>query len=290
MAPIDEITSLTSKDRILLYLSDFNRMEERYELPPELIQESIAFGTGVQRKHLSQYLDDLIKDGLLVERKAHIKGMKQRMNGYYLSSAGCEKAKVIRDHLGQIVVAVEANGGHRDMKVCEIDTATSVHLTLCDIVREAVQKGKISLASLEDVETRKREALEAKEKASDTYKRALTTAWKDGRVTATERFLLDELRKHLRITDDQHRSLENQILSSIALDHMEFIRIYRSVMEVALSDGVLEGPEVEILCNLRRVFRISNDEHADLFKEVQFEICGPSSSSAAMMSRDDKIC
>ncbi len=88
---LEEITSLTSKDRILLYLSDFNRMEDRYELPVELIQESIAFGTGVQRKHLSQYLDDLMKDDLIVERKAHIKGMKQRMNGYYLSASGCAK-------------------------------------------------------------------------------------------------------------------------------------------------------------------------------------------------------
>ena len=289
MAPIDEITSLTSKDRILLYLSDFSRMEDRYELPPELIQESIAFGTGVQRKPLSQYLDDLISDGLLVERKAHIKGMKQRMNGYYLSPAGCDKAKVMRDRFGQIVVTVDSNGGHRDMKICDIDDATSVHLTLCDIVREAIQKGSLSLSSLEDVETRKRESLEAKEKASDTYKRALLTAWKDGRVTATERFLLDELRKHLKITDGQHKTLEDQILGSIALDHMEFIRIYRSVMEVALSDGVLEGPEVEILCNLRRVFRISNEEHEDLFKEVQFEICGPS-SSGAIISREDKAC
>ena len=277
---LDELTSLTSKDRILLYLSDFNRMEDRYELPAEITQESIAFGTGVQRKHLSQYLDDLIKDGLLMERKAHIKGMRQRMNGYYLSSVGCGKAKSLRERVEQTVVPVQANGGRRDMRVCEIDAATSVHITLCDIVREAIQKGHLSLASLGDVEARKREAVEAKEKATDTYKRALLTIWKDGRVTATERFLTEELRKHLKITDEQHRMLEEQILSSLALDHMEFLRIYRSVMEVALSDGMLQGPEVEIMGNLRRVFRISNVEHEDLLKDVQFEICGPSRGGA----------
>jgi len=277
---LDELTSLTSKDRILLYLSDFNRMEDRYELPAEITQESIAFGTGVQRKHLSQYLDDLIKDGLLMERKAHIKGMRQRMNGYYLSSVGCGKAKSLRERVEQTVVPVQANGGRRDMRVCEIDAATSVHITLCDIVREAIQKGNLSLASLGDVEARKREAVEAKEKVTDTYKRALLTIWKDGRVTATERFLTEELRKHLKITDEQHRLLEEEILSTLALDHMEFLRIYRSVMEVALSDGVLQGPEVEILGNLRRVFRISNVEHDDLLKDVQFEICGPPSGGA----------
>lgn len=50
--PLEELTSLTSKDRILLYLSDYQNMEDRYELPPDLIQQSIAYSTGVQRKHL----------------------------------------------------------------------------------------------------------------------------------------------------------------------------------------------------------------------------------------------
>ena len=272
---IEELTAFTSKERILLYLSDFSHMDERYEFPADLIQESIAFGTGVQRKHLSQYLDDLMTETLVIERKAHIHGMKQRMNGYYLSAGGFARAKELRMKIEQIVVPFTMNGTTSKTKVSEIDDATSIHLTLCDIVREAIQQGRMDMDDLETIEDRRREALEKEEQASDTYKRALMTAWRDGRVTATERFLVEELRKHLKITDEQHKALENEIIRKLAQDHMEFRRIYRTVLEVALADREVSGPEEAILENLRRIMRISRNEHDELFKEVELAVCGP---------------
>jgi hypothetical protein len=283
---LEPLTSLTSKERILIYLGDYLHMDDRYELPPDVIQETIAYCSGVQRKHLSQYLDDLIKEGCVVERKAHIKGMKQRMNGYYLTSAGFVKAGALRDVIAQIQVPVKVNGETKVMRVCDVDDSTSVHITLCDIIREAIKCDTIDMSSFDQLEENRREALETKEKASDTYRRALETAWKDGRVTATERFLVEELRKHLNITDGQHRVLEQEILKHIALDHMEFLRIYRSVVEVALADGLLDGPEVEILENLRRIFRISRLEHDDLLKDIKFEIYGPSRSQLDGVNRE----
>ena len=272
---IEELTAFTSKERILLYLSDFLHMDERYELPADLTQESIAFGTGVQRKHLSQYLDDLMTEILVIERKAHIHGMKQRMNGYYLSAGGFARAKELRMKIEQIVVPFTMNGTTSKTKVSEIDDATSIHLTLCDIVREAIQQGRLDMDDLETIEDRRREALEKEEQASDTYRRALMTAWRDGRVTATERFLVEELRKHLKITDEQNKALENEIIRKLAQDHMEFRRIYRTVLEVALADREISGPEEVILENLRRVMRISRNEHDELFKEVELAVCGP---------------
>ena len=266
---------MTSKDRILLYLSDFRDMQERYELPSDLIQQSIAYGTGVQRKHLSQYLDDLLSEGMITERKAHIQGMKQRMNGYYLSSIGFQKASHIRDRISQIMVKIKIDGSSRAMKVSEIDDATSVHITFCDIVREAMQGQGLDMAFLETLDERKRVALEEKEQETDVYKRALMTAWKDGRVTATERFLVDELRKYLKITEDQHRRLEDEIIRRLAQDHMEFRRIYRAALEVAMSDKAIAGPEEQILDSLRKMMRISRKEHEDLLKEVELSICGP---------------
>ena len=109
-------------------------------------------------------------------------------------------------------------------------------------------------------------------------KRALLTAWRDGRVTATERFLVEELRKHLKITEDQHRALEEEIVKRLAQDHMEFRRIYKTVLEVALADRIISGPEEAILEGLRRVMRISRQEHDELVKEVEFAVCGPTGS------------
>lgn len=272
---LSDITSLTSKERILLYLSDFLNMEERYELPQELTQEIISYATGVQRKHLSQYLDDLISANLVVERKAHIHGMRQRMNGYYLTPAGYAKARELRDRVEQSVVPIKIDGQVKEMRVADIDDSTSAHISLCDIVREAIRAGSLDMASLESLEKKKREAVEAEEEASEVYKRALQTAWRDGRVTATERFLVEELRKHLKISEEQHRMLEEEIVRKLAQDHMEFRRIYRAVLEIALADRAIEGPEQAILETLRKMMRISRREHAELFKEVEEQVCGP---------------
>ncbi len=286
---VDNLTSVTSKERILLYLSEYMNMEERYELPQDLIQQSIAYGAGIQRKHLSQYLDNLIQENMIVERKAHIQGMKQRMNGYYLTSNGYSRAVELRKKIGEITVPVAVNGKVQEMRVNDIDDATSAHVTLCDIVREAIQNKGLSIDVLEGVETRKRQALEEKEQDSDVYKRALLTAWRDGRVTATERFLVEELRKHLNITDEQHRSLESEIVRKLAQDHMEFRRIYRTVLEVALSDKMISGPEESILEGLRRVMRISRREHEELVKEVELSICGPPGCEKDLLREAMKI-
>lgn len=272
---LDELTSLTSKDRILLYLSDFQNMEDRYELPAGLTQQSIAYGTGIQRKHLSQYLSDLMEESLITERKAHVQGMKQRMNGYYLTSAGFLKATSLRGRIGDASVPIKLGGKLREMMVKDIDDATSAHVTFSDIVREAIQGSGLEMEVLETVELRKREALEEKEQDTEVFKRALQTAWRDGRVTATERFLVEELRKHLNISEEQQRALEVEIIKKLAQDHMEFRRIYRTVLEVALADRVISGPEEAILEELRRVMRISRKEHEELLKETELSVCGP---------------
>ncbi|MBU0685330.1 MAG: hypothetical protein ABIE25_08060 [Thermoplasmatota archaeon] len=272
---LDSLTALTSKERILLYLTDFRDVENRFELPADLIQRSIAYGTGIQRKHLSQYLSDLIDEGLIIERKAHIQGMKQRMNGYYLSTNGYPRAMALRKRVGDELVPVKQNGKIGEMKVSDIDDATSIHVTLCDIVREAIVGGVLDISVLETVESRKRQALEEKEQDTDIYKRVLHTAWHDGKVTATERFLVEELRKHLNISDEQHRALELEIIKKLAQDHMEFRRIYKTVLEIALTDGVISGPEEAILENLRKLMRLSRTEHEEMLQEVELSFCGP---------------
>jgi hypothetical protein len=276
---IGKLASLTSKDRILLYLTDYPRMEDRYELPADLTQESISESTGIQRKHLPQYLKDLISDGFVVQRKAHVKGMKQRMNGYYLSGIGFSKANEIREEIGAVVVPVQMATKVVQMKVSAIDEATSVHLTFCDIVTEALRKGELDMKSLEAIESERIETLERKDEATEAYRRALATAWRDGKVTSTERFLIDELRMILKISEEQHRCLECEILKKLAEDHMGFLRIYGGVLEIALSDGSLVGPEVDILDRLRKMLRISREEHDDLVREIMHGLFGPPEGS-----------
>jgi tellurite resistance protein len=281
---IEEISSVTSKDRILLYLSDFSYVADRYELPSGLTQESISNGTGIKRKHLPQYLKDLISEDLVVQRKAHITGMKQRMNGYHLSSRGYAKAEEMRKALNAIIVPVRFQGDVVEMRIDKIDEATSAHITFCDIVTEAVTNGCLDMLSLEGIEQRRIAVIKVNDEATEAYRRALATAWRDGKVTATERYLIDQLRETLKITDEKHRSIECEILKKLAEDHMEFRRIYRNVLEIALSDGQLEGPEADILKTLRKMLRISSDDHRTMQKELEFELFGPHRDADAGLS------
>src|SRR2546426_10636910 len=93
--------ALPTEDRILLYFSDFRNMEERYVLPQAVTQKAIAFAAGIQRKHLSRDLDEMTRDGYLVETKAHIEGEKQRMLAYYLAPRGWGRAVGIKERLSK---------------------------------------------------------------------------------------------------------------------------------------------------------------------------------------------
>src|SRR2546422_5788473 len=114
--------ALPTEDRILLYFSDFRNMEERYVLPQALTQKAIAFAAGIQRKHLSRYLDDMTRAGFLVETKTHIEGEKQRMLAYYLAPRGWERAVAIKERLSTIRVPVVIAGVTKDMTIQEIDS------------------------------------------------------------------------------------------------------------------------------------------------------------------------
>src|SRR2546427_57761 len=116
---------MTTEDRILLYFSDFRNMEERYVLPQALTQKAIAFAAGIQRKHLSRYLDEMVRDGFLTETKAHIEGEKQRMLAYYLAPRGWERAMGIKERLSKVRVPVKVAGTTKEMSLEEIDRAVA---------------------------------------------------------------------------------------------------------------------------------------------------------------------
>src|SRR2546427_12666116 len=80
--------AMTTEDRILLYFSDFRNMEERYVLPQALTQKAIAFAAGIQRKHLSRDLEEMVRDGFLTEPQAHIEGENARAPPHYRAPRG----------------------------------------------------------------------------------------------------------------------------------------------------------------------------------------------------------
>jgi len=267
--------TLTTEERILLYVSDFKGMEDRFELPLSLTQKSIAFAAGIHRKHVSRYLDELVADGSLVERKAHIEGMRQRMLAYYLAPKGWERASRIREHLSTIRVPIRVSGEIREMTLEEIDKATSVRLTFSDIVREAMDTPLLDMAHLETIDERRKREMDERLEKIEAYAKAMLTAWQDGKVTATEQLLLEQLREHLQITELDHKRIESDVLGRVLGTMEDERKTYRDVLRHARSGGKITQRVRETLDEVRRLLHIPKDEAERIEREVAQERAVP---------------
>ena len=255
----EPLLALNTEERILLYLTDFRNMEERYVLPQALTQKAIAFAAGIQRKHLSRYLDEMVRAGYLVEAKGHVEGEKQRMLAYYLAPRGWERALGIKERLSTIHVPVRVKGVIKPMTLQEIDKATSAHLTFSDIVREAMSVETLDLEYLNGIDERRKRAMDERVKDLEDYTRAVMTAWKDGRVSATERLLIEQLREHLGISREERDRIEAQVIEEVLANREG---IYRAVATEALEHGSLPPQTRELLDVLRKKLGLSEQDAA----------------------------
>src|SRR5207249_11104845 len=170
-------------------------------------------------------------------------------------------------------VPVKVAGATKEMSVEEIDRATSVHLTLSDIVREAMNVDELDLESLEGIDDRRKRAMDERVKRLEDYTRAVMTAWKDGRVTATERLLVEQLRENLGISREEQDRIESQVIEEVLEDRTG---IYRAVAEEALEDGPITEDERELLEALRKKLGLSARD----CREIEAEIGKPASERA----------
>src|SRR3990172_2455892 len=255
--------SLTTEERILLYLSDFRNMEERFELPFALTQKAIAFAAGIQRKHVSRYLDELVKAAMITERKAHVEGQKQRMLAYYLSSNGWKRANEIKAHLETLRVPVRIGAKTAQLTLKEIDAATSVRLTFTDIVREAMEVETLDMAHLEKIDERRRRDMDERLQKIEKYTRAMLTAWQDGKVTATEQLLLQQLREHLVVSEADHKRIETDVMNKVLAEEETEPKTYRDILRHAKTHGL--NPETRrLVIALREVLDLDAEEAREI--------------------------
>ena len=241
--------SLHTEDRILLYLSSFGSLDEVYEAESDLTQKEIAANVKVQRKHISRYLKKLMEDSMVDEKVCHVKGAKQRMRCYSLTGQGKIKAKEIAQHVGSQTILVKINGETEEMAVSDIDGATSVHLTLSDIVAEAMDGHDVLLMkNLESIEENRRRIMDEKTHRAEAYRNALGVAWRNGILTTSEKHLIDALKEHLGVTDEEHKTMETKIINDIPKQDFH-VDIYDEV--VSMLEGKPTPREAQILELLR---------------------------------------
>jgi hypothetical protein len=212
---VAELT-IPTEDRILLFLLNFGNLDGVYEADSGLTQKGIALNVRVQRKHISRYLERLIADGLAEEVVRHVKGSRQKMNCYSLTGPGLKKARDIEREMGEHVVKVRIDGKIKSMRIADIDGATSVHLRLSDIICAALESdGTLDMGELECIEEQNRMMMDEKNQKNEVYRQALAVAWRSGILTSSEKHLIDALKTHLGISDQEHRNMEAVIIREI---------------------------------------------------------------------------
>ncbi len=140
---------LTSKERILLYLLDVSKLDTSVEVPSDLTQEGVSHGSRIDLRHLPQYIQPLIDDGLVLERRAHVRGIRQRRKVYSLTDAGAIVAVRLRDKVKSEVVRVKDERGSRDTTVFQLLESLGGHIPVTKLVIQAMDNGTIDLSRLE---------------------------------------------------------------------------------------------------------------------------------------------
>src|SRR4030042_590663 len=83
----------SGNDRVLLHLSRFATDIQHEEQPAEGTQAGIAFAAGISRTHVPRAVRGLIRDGLVQELTARVRGHERRMNVYAITSEGLKNVE-----------------------------------------------------------------------------------------------------------------------------------------------------------------------------------------------------
>src|SRR6266571_816829 len=128
---------LTAKERILLHLLHFARYADASEVPRELTQERIVEAAGIDRRHFTQYVRPLVRDGFVRERMAHVRGTVQRRRAYVITGQGRNRALGVRDRIRSAAVRVRDAAGVREVTVAEALLEARGSMSVLDILRES---------------------------------------------------------------------------------------------------------------------------------------------------------
>jgi len=98
---IDDV-KLTAGEKILIYLYDYIKYRNSFEVPFEVTQDGIAQNTGINRSHIPRSVKKFIDKNYIEEVSAHVKGMGRRRKVYFLTESGIDYAKKIRENISNL--------------------------------------------------------------------------------------------------------------------------------------------------------------------------------------------
>lgn len=257
-----DIPVLTLQEKALIHLSAFKDMEDRFEHPEGMTQKGIAAIIGAQRKHMPRILKKLMDKEFILEKRGRVSGSTQSMKVYLLTWNGISKANQIKKYVGDCKIKVRGKEGNVvEAKIEEINSLVNGGFSLLDIINNVSEEGIFEgiLESLQDVEE-----LDEMPARHEIYWHTLLQVWKDGRSSVDEEEILEELRKILSITEEEHIKMQEKIIKYASPVRRKLLDIYSVAYEQALEDEMITEDERRILEVLREKLGIGDDERMDI--------------------------
>ena len=244
----------TIEERILLHLLDYINCQLKIEAPPSITQEGISQTIHIHRKHLPRSLKKLIGKNFIEEKISHITGKKQRMKTYHLTINGKLKAYEIKDFIENINVYMkDKKGCLKEISVKDVKKLSNKFNSYAEILSCITIDGVVDLSKIENKNIEKSQLPDK----FRIYKKALEQAWKDGKITVSERDILLNLRKSLNISAKEHVLLEKQVIEKLEKNtSFEALKVYKVALEQALADNKISAVEKAILEKIKKEFNI----------------------------------
>jgi DNA-binding MarR family transcriptional regulator len=261
-----DIPMLTLQEKTLIHLSEFKDMEDRFEHPEGVTQKGIAQTIGAQRKHMPRILKKLMDKEFIAEKRGRVSGSTQSMKVYLLTWNGISKANQIKKYVGDCKIKVRGKEGEIvEAKIEEINSLVNGSFSLLDIICNISEEGIFEgvFEGLEDVEE-----LEEMPAKHEIYWHTLLQVWKDGRASVDEEEILEELRKILSISDQEHIKMQEKIIKCASPVRKKLLDIYSVAYEQALEDEMITEDERRILEVLREKLGIGDDERTDIENRI----------------------
>lgn len=261
---------LTLQEKAMLHVLEFKGLEDCFEFPLEVTQKGIAASIGAQRKHMPRVLKKLENKGFVSERRARVKGSSQRMKVYLLTWNGISKANEIKKFVeNEMIKVIGMDGELVEVKIGDVNSHVGGNFSLLEIINN-ISEGGIFEGISEKIEDD--EAFEEMPAKHEIYWHTLLQVWKDGRASVDEEEILEELRKLLGISDEDHIKMQERIIRYAYPLRKKLLEIYSAAYEQALKDEQISEDERAILEVLRGKLDIKENERNEIEGKVHEKV------------------
>lgn len=256
------VSLLTLQEKVLLHLLDFKGLDDSFEFPIGVTQKGIAKNIGAQRKHMPRVLKKLEERGFVSEKRGRVKDSSQRMKVYLLTWNGISKANEIKKFVEKELIKVRDEQGNLvEVKIGGVNSHLEGNFSLLEIINYISDDGIFEGIS-EDIEDD--EVFDEMPAKHEIYWHTLLQVWKDGRASVDEEEILEELRKILDISNEDHIKMQEKIIRYAYPVRKKLLELYSAAYEQALKDEKISKDERAILEVLREKLGIDEKERKEL--------------------------